>query len=62
MREVLGLERSDKLISELSIKGEIKKLPDELVKSLVLCDVKLQLERPRSRPGSARGRSASAPS
>ena len=41
MREVLGLERSDKLISELSIKGEIKKLPDELVKPLVLGDVKL---------------------
>jgi hypothetical protein len=34
LRELLGLERSDKLISELSIKGEIKKLPDELVKPL----------------------------
>ena len=42
MRELLGLERSDKLISELSIKGEIRKLPDEMVKSLVLCDVKLK--------------------
>ena len=41
LREVLGLERSDKLISELSLKGEIKKLPDELAKSLMLCDVKL---------------------
>lgn len=41
LREVLGLERSDKLISELSLKGEIKKLPDELVKTLNLCDVHL---------------------
>ena len=41
MRELLGLERSDKLISELSIKGEIKRLPDELAKALVLCNVQL---------------------
>ncbi len=46
LREVLGLERSDKLISELSIKGEIKKLPDELVKPLVLADVKLKWDGP----------------
>ncbi|MEO8589689.1 MAG: hypothetical protein ABI432_10000 [Flavobacteriales bacterium] len=46
MREVLGLERSDKLISELSIKGEIKKLPDELVKPLVLGDVKMHWDGP----------------
>ena len=42
MREVLGKEKSDKLISELSIKGEIKKLPDELVRSIVLADVKFR--------------------
>ncbi|HEX2616762.1 MAG TPA: hypothetical protein VHL57_04420, partial [Flavobacteriales bacterium] len=42
LREVLGKEKSDKLISELSIKGEIKRLPDELQKALVLCDVKLR--------------------
>jgi hypothetical protein len=41
LREVLGLERSDKLISELSIKGEIKKLPDELQKAIMLCDVEM---------------------
>ncbi|MBK8497276.1 MAG: hypothetical protein IPL52_00320 [Flavobacteriales bacterium] len=46
MREVLGLERSDKLISELSIKGEIKRLPDELVKPIVLGDVKLTWNGP----------------
>lgn len=42
LREMLGKERSDKLISELSIKGEIKKLPEELVKPLVLADVKFR--------------------
>ncbi|MBL0045262.1 MAG: hypothetical protein IPP33_12975 [Flavobacteriales bacterium] len=42
MREMLGKEKSDKLISELSIKGEIKKLPEELVKPLVFADVKLR--------------------
>ena len=42
LREVLGKEKSDKMISELSIKGEIKKLPDELVKALVFCDLELQ--------------------
>ncbi len=42
LREVLGKEKSDKLISELSIKGEIRKLPEELVKSFVLADVKLR--------------------
>ena len=46
LREMLGLERSDKLISELSIKGEIKRLPDELIKSLNLCDVKMKWDGP----------------
>ena len=34
MRELLGLEKSDELISALSLKGEIKKLPDEMARSL----------------------------
>ena len=42
LREVLGKEKSDKLISELSIKGEIKKLPDELVKTITFCDLGLR--------------------
>jgi hypothetical protein len=46
MRELLGLERSDKLISELSIKGEIKKLPEELEKPLVLGDVRMKWDGP----------------
>ncbi len=46
MRELLGLERSDKLISELSIKGEIKRLPDEMVKPIVFGDVKMHWNGP----------------
>ena len=46
LRELLGLERSDKLISELSIKGEIKKLPEEVMKTLVLADVKMRWDGP----------------
>jgi len=42
IREILGKEKSDKVISELSIKGEIKRLPDELVKALVFCDLNLE--------------------
>jgi hypothetical protein len=45
LREILGKERSDKLISELSIKGEIRKLPDELEKALVLLRRELAMER-----------------
>ncbi len=46
IRELLGLERSDKLISELSIKGEIKKLPDEIMKPIVFADVKMRWDGP----------------
>lgn len=46
LREVLGLERSDKLISELSLKGEIKRLPDELVRPIVLGDVRMRWDGP----------------
>ncbi|MBK6894752.1 MAG: hypothetical protein IPH00_16890 [Flavobacteriales bacterium] len=42
IREVLGKEKSDKSISELTIKGETKKLPDEFSESLVFCDLDLQ--------------------
>ncbi len=42
LREILGKEKSDKFVSELSIKGEIKRLPDELARTLVLADVKLK--------------------
>ncbi len=42
LREMLGKEKSDKLISELSIKGEIKRLPEELVKALVFADLEME--------------------
>lgn len=37
--QTVGLEKSDKLISELSLNGQLKKIPDELQKSLYLADV-----------------------
>ena len=42
LREVLGLERSDRVISDLSLKGEIKRMPDEIMKALVLGDVRMR--------------------
>lgn len=41
VRELMGLEASDKVISELSLSGTIKRLPDELNKSLFISDIKL---------------------
>jgi len=42
LREQLGLEKSDKLISELSIKGELKRLPAEVRGAIVFGDLKLK--------------------
>lgn len=39
VRDLLGLERGDKIISDLNIHGEIKRFPDELSYSLYLADV-----------------------
>jgi hypothetical protein len=41
LREVLGLERSDKVISELNLKGEVRKMPDDMEKAIVFSDLKL---------------------
>lgn len=38
--ELLGTEKSDKLISELGIGGQLKKVPEELQSTLYLADVK----------------------
>jgi hypothetical protein len=38
--EMLGIEKSDKLISELSLGGQLKKVPDELQSTFYLADVK----------------------
>ncbi len=46
LRELLGLEVSDKLISELNLKGEIKKMPDQIVKPIVFGDVKMRWDGP----------------
>jgi hypothetical protein len=38
--ELLGTEKSDKLISELNLSGQLKKVPEELQSTLYLADVK----------------------
>lgn len=42
MREYLGKEQADKLISQLNLYGSYKKMPDELKKTLFLTDVKMK--------------------
>ncbi len=42
MREMLGKEQADKLISQLNLYGSFKKFPDELKKTLFLSDVKMK--------------------
>ncbi|MCH2214674.1 MAG: hypothetical protein MK086_05835 [Flavobacteriales bacterium] len=41
IREIMGLEKSDKIISELSLSGNIKKLPEDLKKTIFISDVKM---------------------
>ncbi len=45
IREIMGLEASDKIISELSLSGTIKKMPDQLIKTLFISDIKLKWDR-----------------
>lgn len=42
IKEVMGLEESDKIITELSVSGRIKRLPDELVHTFYLADLKMK--------------------
>lgn len=42
MREILGKESADKLISQLNLYGSYKKFPDELKKTLFLTDVQMK--------------------
>lgn len=42
MREMIGKEQADKLISQLNLYGSFKKFPDELKKTLFLTDVKMK--------------------
>jgi len=49
LREIVGLEKSDKIISDLSIYGKVKwKLPDELVSQLYLADVTFIWDKERN--------------
>ena len=41
IRELMGLDASDKVISELSLSGTLKKIPDQLNKTFFISDVKL---------------------
>jgi hypothetical protein len=41
VREMMGLEESDKVISELSLSGTLKKIPDALDKTIFISDVKM---------------------
>lgn len=42
MREMLGKEQADKLLSQLNLYGSYKKFPDELKKTLFLSDVRMK--------------------
>lgn len=42
LREMMGKEQADKLISQLNLYGSFKKFPDELKKTLFLNDVKMK--------------------
>ncbi|NNC82814.1 MAG: hypothetical protein HKN79_04490 [Flavobacteriales bacterium] len=39
LKEILGLEEADKLISQLTLTGSVKKLPAELASTMVLTDI-----------------------
>ncbi len=41
VRELMGLDASDKVISELSLSGTLKKIPDDLNKTLFISDVEM---------------------
>jgi hypothetical protein len=42
IREIMGLENSDKAISDLNLNGQFKKLPDELQSTIFFADVKFE--------------------
>lgn len=45
LREILGKEKADKAITDLNLNGGFKKFPDELDKSMFLCDVKMRYDK-----------------
>ncbi len=42
LREVVGVEKADEIITQLSLNGKLKRLPDELNKRIVFSDVKFK--------------------
>ncbi len=40
LAEVIGVERSDRLITEMSLSGQMKKIPEEMQKTFVFADLK----------------------
>lgn len=42
VREIMGLEESDKVISELSLSGTLKKMPEALKKTLFISDITMK--------------------
>jgi hypothetical protein len=42
IKELVGLEEGDKIVSELSLKGSLKRVPKEMVKSLFLAEVNFE--------------------
>lgn len=42
IKQVMGLEKSDKIITELSVNGTIKRLPDELVNTFYIANLKMK--------------------
>lgn len=45
MKEIIGIEKADKMISEFSLYGAPKRIPQELQQTLVLTDVKLYWDK-----------------
>lgn len=45
MKEIVGVEKADKMISEFSLYGAPKRLPQELQQTLVLTDVKMYWDK-----------------
>jgi hypothetical protein len=48
LREIVGKEKADKLISEVNLYGKFKKFPDELERSMFITDLKMRWD-PKSK-------------
>lgn len=42
LNEIVGMEEADKLLSQLNLYGAYRKIPDELIKTMLFADVKLK--------------------